>query len=35
MHESIGLPTLVAIMVLALILFGPRRSSPRGPRGWS
>jgi len=24
-HESIGLRTLVAIMVLALILFGPRR----------
>jgi hypothetical protein len=35
MHESIGLPTLVAIMGLALILFGPRRSSPRGRRDWN
>jgi hypothetical protein len=29
---SIGMPVLLAIFVLALVLFGPLGTRPRGPR---
>jgi hypothetical protein len=32
MIESIALPALLALFILALLLFGPTGTIPRGPR---